>query len=294
MDTVEFKDKGFESEVKRVLSISTEQVTLQDLSAIKGVLITSGPIGGISIPWTGDSDAYGMVFPNLLFNIDESQNGEWIKDLRYFTHIKSLHMYMPTQDLGFMRDFKKLKELYVTDSVEEDWTFLANLTDLRYLYVKNCSFQDLTPLHELHKKQEELYLDWKKVNKENSFYFARLQNVLLNYCGITDISPLATCKYISELNLSHNEICDLSPLKYISNLYYLTLRHNNIMDITPLSNIKRVYMMNLRHNCISDITVLENYNNSNLSRLFLGHNPITDFSPIRHLQLIQHDIDQWG
>lgn len=291
MRCIEFKDIGFEKSVKKLLNIKSDKVTVEDLSVVKGILIADGKVSGFKVPWTGDSAAFSMVFPDIFFNVNDSENGQWLLDLQNFSHIKSLHLYVPTQDLGFLDGFCNLQELYVVDSDNNEWSFLQSLSNLRYMYLQNCYFSDLLPIQKLFLEQLKQHDSVRR--ESNTFHiFKGVQKLYLGNCGISDISPLEECKYINELNLSNNAICDIGPLRGIKNLYYLTLRYNKISDITPLGDLKGIYLINLRHNQIKDISVLKKHRNTNLSRLFLGYNNIENYTPLRGIHLIENDLDK--
>src|SRR5690554_347602 len=104
MRIIEFKDKGFETAVREILKISTKALTDDDLLGINGIIIAEGEVKAIAIPWQGDSSAYGMVFPNLTFNTQNSENGQWELDLMHFSHIATLSLFEPTKDLSFLQD----------------------------------------------------------------------------------------------------------------------------------------------------------------------------------------------
>lgn len=300
MKFIEFQDKGFEQAISKHFNISANRISEADLLAIEGIMVTNRPRSdfgvAIPIPWSSDSTAFNMVFPNFTFDVSESTNGLWERDLQYFSHIKTLHVYVTTQSLSSLYGFVHLRELYVVDSNNRDWTFISTLISLDKLYVDKALFSDLTPLRDLCLKQKEEYDRLKADPKSNQFdlLFKRgLSCLSLKNCGISDIKPLADCQWVDDLNLSHNEISDISPLRGMLHLYYLTLRYNKISDISVLEHLTGIYLINLRHNQISNIEVFSGLRHGNLSRLFLEDNKIKDYSPLRYLRLVQHDIDQY-
>lgn len=288
MTFLEFKDKGFEEAVKKTLNTSKEKLAIDDLPSIEGIFIADGDYNGMEVPWQADSSAFDMNYPNFWFNTQKSSNGKWESDLQYFSHIKSLHLHQSTGNLDFLKNFSNLEELYVSNNRATDWSFLLELTNIRSLSLNNCNFSDLTVLKDLCSEQQNIR---KEIGDDFGFWKYSLQNVGLKYCSISDLSPLADCHSISDLDLSHNEISDISPLVNIRSLYYLTLRYNNISDITPFKDLKGVYYLNMRHNQITDISALAHLKNFDLTRLFLGDNKITNFEPINKLNLLQTDIE---
>lgn len=287
---MKLKDNAFEKVIREALKKTYGKLKADDLMSIKGILISNKDTNNIQIPWNSDEAAFNMTFPKVMFNVNNSENGMWIEDLTLFTNIKSLHIYIKIDDLSFLESFVNLEELYVLDSSETNWSFIENMLYLKYLWVHNCGFSNITPLGNLSEKQLEFFEKNKVINKKEFILFQGLENVHLNNCGISDISPLSKCAFLSDVDLSNNKISDLKPLSNLHLIYYLTIRYNNIKDITPLKNLKGLYYLNLRHNCIEDISILKGFENSNLSRLFLKFNKITDFSSIYNLYLVSNDI----
>lgn len=285
-----------QDKVKKALKKdAASQLSSEDLLKIRGIYISDIDANAISVPWVGTVSAHQMVFPEVMFNINHSENGQWVSDLQLFPHLQSLRISVPlmTETPLFFKELTNLRELYIIGPNQLNWAFIENLTNLEFFLISHCNFSDLTPLANLSKKQVAAHEKAKEKSSQTGelILFRGLRNLCLNDCEIEDISPLAECPYISDLNLSHNKISDLSPLSKISSLYYLTLRYNRISDITPLQNLRRLYYLNLRHNNISDISIFKKFDESyNLGRLFLGHNNITDFSPLYRLFLVASDV----
>lgn len=295
MNYIEFKDKGFERAVKRFLRVSAAGVLEDDLKRLSGVIISDKDSTMIPIPWQSDSSAFAMNILNFNFNINDSDNNLWHRDLVNFSHIISLHLNIHTEDLSWLKDFKNLKELYVENSTNNEWLFLTTLKRLKFLSVKDSKFTDLNPIRNLYVSQFEEYEKIRKDVKQRKLnIFEGLQHLEIINCGLSDISPLSHCSWVIELNLSHNNIYDITPLKRIRHLYYLTLRYNNVTDISPLKNLRSIYYINLRHNKITNIEIFESPELDNLSRLYLEDNMIMDFSPVRKLKLVHHDIEQYS
>lgn len=286
MGHIEFLDKGFENAVRKSIGVYTGPLSAEHLKTINGIVVSDEIRSSIEIPWQDDSSAFEMTFPNLMFHAADSENGRWKYDLAHFSHIATLHLNVPTEDLGFLQDFTKLKELYVKGSSTKDWTFLEHVSSLCYLHVRECKFHDLTPIRSLYRKQEGMP---ESPDLLQQLLDPKLRHLTLNYCGISDLSPLADCRSIEELNLSHNDISDIQPLKELKSLYHLTLRYNNITDISPLQDLRHIYGINVRHNQITDISQLSQM--KSIRRLYLGHNQIGDYSPAYQLKLVAQDIE---
>lgn len=292
--TVKFQDKGFE---KIVLAATggKDKVTPKLLSQISSISISEEPSSVFQVPWHGST--VNTFFPRFCFGIRYSENGKWIEELaNYFSHIKALHLEVPTSELSFLKDFTNLEQLCIEDSSNTDWSFLSGLLHLQNLHMVNCYFADLTPLQVLSIKQDVVIQHELEHGKNLKLVIIRrLQHLSLLDCKISDISPLAKCRFISDLNLSHNLISDLSPLAEMAPaLYYLTMRYNNITEVSPLRALRGTYLINLRHNHISDVSVFVHLTTEGyLSRLFLEHNKIEDFSELSTLRFVDSDFPRY-
>ena len=298
MSTVSFLEDKFEIAVRNKINKPEGKITLDDLQLINGIVITEDGSDCIPVPWQNDGDAMNMKFPDFFFYSVGTDPEKLASDLKYFSHIKTLHIYTPMKNLSFIREFTSLNELYIAGCETDDWGFLEGLINLKYLSIFGCNISDLKPIGELCKKQEEIYqvarqkVDGGEEEVLLMFSIPCLTNLVLYKCQISNIEPLAEGKHLSDLNLSHNRITDLNPMAKLDQLYYLTLRWNEIQDISPLSDLKQLYYLNLRHNRIKDIRIFKEYN-KNMGRLFLKHNEITDYDSIKHLHLVVSDAKKY-
>lgn len=294
MTYIQFQDPGFETAVRETLGSNKKYLTDEDLLNIKGVLVSEKQSQGFSIPWISGSSSFSMIFPSVKFRVNMSENGKWLDDLKKFTHVETLHLYVPTNNLSLLKQFEQLKELYIVSSQHKDWSFLTRMLHLKNLCLKHCLFSDLSILSDLCLQQQEIFHQERErylQGVRSNLHIPRLTNLQLEYCGISDISPFADCKWVSELDLSHNQITDLTPLAKMRILYYATLRYNSISDVTPLEALTQLYYLNLRHNQISDVSMLADLaRKGNLSRLYLGYNPISDFSAMKDIDFSFKDF----
>jgi hypothetical protein len=218
VEKIIFQDTAFAKTILSQLGSAKERVTKEDLQQIEGLLITHDTALEVCIPWYdnswgfdipardhawihSDEDDYPwevqMIVPNLKFNAGSAENGKWEQDLQYFSHIKTLHLYAPTGDLGFLGNFTDLQELYVVDSRTKDWSFLQNLINLRLLYLNTCHFADLKPIRDLQKSQNK---------PGNKFGYLGL-----DYCGLEGPFLLAEFNSLEFFNISYKVLPDFSP-----------------------------------------------------------------------------------
>ena len=247
-------------------ALKLDELTADAISNVKGFIISENYPNpkwtSIGVPWLADSTAFNMILPDVVLDITELDPG-WQESLTEFKNIKSLYFYTPVEDLSFIQSFTSLEELYIYHSPCTNWGFLSKLANIQMLYARKCPNFDISVLDNIADLQ----------SSHIGLTDKRLSCIYLAYCNITDLSVFRKFRYIKELDLSHNNIEDVSPLENTS-VYYLTLRWNKIKDISMLPFDS--YYMNLRHNEISvlPMQMAESYK---LRRLFLDHNPITNF-----------------
>ncbi len=110
---------------------------------------------------------------------------------------------------------------------------------------------------------------------------------------IRDFTGLEYAKYLKRLYLKYNPIGDFSSLENLTNLEELTVQEvigkgYQTSDFSPLENLTNLRVLALELGVISDNNALENLANSlenltNLERLYLGANHISDISPLENL-----------
>ena len=116
---------------------------------------------------------------------------------------------------------------------------------------------------------------------EDLKWFKNLEEVIIVYNSIEDISVLAEIKNLKYVNLSNNFITDISALGKLDELQSVILDNNSIKEITPLKGLKYVRQLGLENNKISNINSLKDYKVIEL--LNLNRNNIKDISPVRNL-----------
>lgn len=70
---------------------------------------------------------------------------------------------------------------------------------------------------------------------------------------ISDISALAECHNLSQVNIEDNYISDISPLKNLERLEVLNISGNDIKDFSPISEMKHLYRLRISEEQIENI-----------------------------------------
>ncbi len=134
--------------------------------------------------------------------------------------------YAPVGELIHLENL----EIGNASGVEVDITFVANLTDLKTLYARDCGISEISVLSS----------------------FTQLEKLNLGKNRISDISPLKNMQNLTEVCLDHNSITDVSPLEDKHKLTRLNLENNQISNITSLYGLHTLTYIELEGNRISD------------------------------------------
>ena len=112
-----------------------------------------------------------------------------------------------------------------------------------------------------------------------------LKTIDLAFQHISDISPLAKLKKLTDLNLGGNPIGNISALEGLTNLEILALFNCQAQDYTPLAKLKKLRELYLDFSTISDLSPLAGL--KKLQNLGLVGTPVTDVTPLVKLSALR-------
>ncbi len=139
-----------------------------------------------------------------------------------------------------LAELTQLKVLYLIGTTVTDITPLADLTQLRELCLNGTSVRDITPLAGL-TQLNELYLDGTSVTDITPLAgLTQLKVLDLNGTSVTDITPLAALTQLNELYLGGTNVADITPLAGLTQLTHLSLEETSVTDLTPLAKLENV------------------------------------------------------
>ena len=105
--------------------------------------------------------------------------------------------------------------------------------------------------------------------------------LVLNDCGLSDISDAARFRNLKLLDVKNNNIRDISPIAGLTELETLKIAENDISDISALSGLKKLRILEMRKNSITSIEALRGL--TALEALGMQYNSIADISPLANL-----------
>lgn len=77
-------------------------LTDEDLLNTRGIMIGNRDADAVPVCWQDSTSAYYMVFPELRFNINDSENEGWIQGLQKFIHLKDISQLRNLKGLYYL------------------------------------------------------------------------------------------------------------------------------------------------------------------------------------------------
>lgn len=102
---------------------------------------------------------------------------------------------------------------------------------------------------------------------------------------VSDLSPLAGASRLETLSLSDTEVADLGPLAGMPMLRRLHLERSPVADLGPLGGLARLWLLELGGTQVEDLSPLRDL--PNLEVLDLGGTRVADLSPLRDLRKLR-------
>ena len=193
---------------------------------------------------------------------------------RFVSTVISFEMSPTAEDYSVVAEMKNLTGFTCADSVSDeraplDFSALANMRNLDYLYIANCQVKNL---------------DFAS-DKPN------LKTLELWDCGITSdmLSGIHDLPALEMLNLSYNRITyvDNLALETMPNLKTLYLNMNRITgdQLSSLRDLPNIDFLDLSWNLITNIDGLALDKMPTLHRLRLNDNSIQDFEALKNIRV---------
>jgi internalin A len=163
------------------------------------------------------SGLVNLEYLDLAYN--QISSISWATDLTNLKHLDlGLNQLEPIQgesNLNLLVDMTKLEYLSLSGTTwVEDITPLANLSQLKTLYLDRNQISDIAPLANL----------------------TQLTGLFLGENNIHNLTPLANLSQLNTLSLRNNHISNLEPLKYLANVKTLDLANNRVSNVEVLAH----------------------------------------------------------
>ena len=220
------------------------------------------------------------------YNLEELHlNGEYIEG-EGWVNSNTISDFSPIAGLT------NLTWLYLSDCSISDISFLAKLTQLTYLNLSSNPISDVAPLAELTQLMDLSLSNTRVSNVAPLAGLTQLRSLRLSSTPLSDIAVLSSLTQLTHLGIGNNDLADLSPLEGLTQLVDLSLWNNAISDLSPLKSLTQLTRLYLSGNAISDISVLAGL--KKLTVLRLSDNDISDMSPVVRLNLTGTEWNSTG
>ena len=192
-----------------------------------------------------------------------------------------------------------LRVLYLDNNPVTDFTPVYSLSNLATLSIKGISISTdqlaalsaALPNCAIH--SEEVSQVASELSIAGITFNSEVTELNLSGLGISDISVLSKCRYLTRLDLSNNDIYDISCLMDIPNLKWLDISSNSISDLRPIMSLSSLTYLNAENNYISSAVVIGRL--PLLKTLDISGNPLTDISALGRLtKLSSLDLSSTG
>ncbi|MGT2754601.1 pneumococcal-type histidine triad protein [Streptococcus ovis] len=204
-------------------------------------------------------------------NIGQNPDPLTRKGLDLMPNIEVLGIgFTPIKDPTPVLKFKKLKQLWMTQTGISNYDFLKGLPELEGIDISQNNVSDLSFLKE----------------------FPKLKSVAAAGNNISDISALKDLPLLESLNLEQNNISDISALKDLQHLTAISLEQNQLQDVSALANKPQLITLFLSSNPNLNVDTLRT---ESVHELYLNGNNIKNLSFLKHnvaLTNLQMDNNQ--
>lgn len=298
----------FDTEAKTVNS-EPPQKKKSKKGLVIGLIIAAVVVLFVGI---GILSAVGVTVGILSSKVKFDQYNVYEKDATYVsfsndtidsTYIKKLLKLKKTESISF-------NSCTFTD--DADLSSLSALSNVDYIYIKNCNAVDYSFLEEL-PKLRSIHIEDGSFANIDSFKSSDINSV--NLVNVKDVSldifasftnlyslELTDCTLIEEgiaplpsgitnLILSGCNLSDSSFLSYsgFNNLYSLDLSNNNLTDVCFISgSYNSLYKLNLSGNPIDAPSLAVVQNCASISELDLSGIPLDDLSIVEQMRELEY------
>ncbi len=176
--------------------------------------------------------------------------------------IKELELPETVTDLSDLHYFVGLEALTAHDIPSADYSFLAEMSHMKYLNLSGCGVSS----------SAMKYIGGCK----------ELETLNLCNCGLSNVSALSTLTELKVLNLDDNSINDLAGLSTCSSLEELHICRNAVTSLVPLSSLGSLKILDVSLNSLETIAPITKC--TSLSDLNVSDNKLTDLKDIGSLK----------
>ena len=260
----------------------------------------------------GSSD-YLKYFPGLItLEINGIKNPG---DLHSLPKLAALEFFNSTNtdlsavDMSLLSGCSQLSSVRLLNCGVSDISSWSSLTKLKTVIITDGLLTDLSGLSGCTGTLSSLDVSGNQISSLGTLSaHASLKSLNVSNNRLTSLAGIENAVNLREISASHNQIMDISALAGHASLWKVYLGDNQITDLTPLADSARLEYIDVCSNRLTSLAGLENaqdlktltadsnqigsldgiVNSAMIEKAFLGHNLISDISPLAksslHLQ----------
>jgi Leucine-rich repeat (LRR) protein len=173
------------------------------------------------------------------------------------------------------------------DAPPDDFTWLANLRQLEYLYLDGTAITNLAPLAAMPSLRELSFSSTGVTSVEPLKGLDRLGTLMLADTAVSDLGPLAGLPTLHGLYINHTGVKNLEPVAALPALTTLEARDSKITDLGPLRRAKKLEVLDLDGSQVRSVAPLAAC--PKLWNLKIRRTPVTDLKPLEKVARL-HDL----
>ncbi len=234
-NTVEIVDDNLRSLLINELSLSTDQITVNDLKQLTELETPDNDPSKKISNLSGLEHATNLTYLDLSYNkitdLTPISNLTKLEHLDISYNDGSVEGTNGITDISCLSNLTKLTYFSsIANKGIKDYSVVKNFKDLTYLNLSMCDIDNIEFLKDL-TSLEKLYLVSNK---------------------ISNVSPLRKLTSLKKLALGTNEIYSIDCLKDLTNLERFTVENNNLSDVTVVYNFTSLTHLDVSRNYLTD------------------------------------------
>jgi len=196
---------------------------------------------------------------------------EKLEELRLFDG----HLLVKLRDISFVRNWKKIEELYIDHCKPDSLEPMRELYTLKVFSMNRHVAKDKTKNISSSKAVKTLVEPLEDLTN--------LRFLDLRSTGVSNIKPLEKLTKMSSIDLGYGNFVDLTPLAGMTEMDRLNVDEiAGVFDLSPIGDMKKLTALDISGIRTPDISVLRNF--SDLIELdFSGNILVRDLSPMENL-----------
>lgn len=197
---------------------------------------------------------------------------KWVEQFPNLKRFYGAYYLKDFIDFESAQSFKKLKYLHTLIAYFNDLAIIADLENLRVVYIEAQDILNFDLIHKL-KNLERLGTNSKEITDfEFLKHFENLEVLDLDDTNIADLEPIADLKKLKVLQIDNTRVKTLKPLTLYKNLESINFDNTEIDSLEPLKNCSKLRIVSVSKKVRDLMPITDAVKNSlNLPNIMFGN-----------------------